>query len=69
MTIQLDAAGRIIKAKKPRKPTTRKARKGAAEKRIFPKYHEGMTTRAYIAAYHAANASIIMLTEVNYSCN
>lgn len=68
MTITIDAAGRIVKAKKPRKATTRKARKGAAEKRIFPKWYEGMTTRAYIAAYHAANASITMLTEVDYSC-
>lgn len=68
MTITIDAAGRIIKAKKPRKPTTRKTRRGAAEKRIYPKWSEGMTTRAYIAAYHAANASIIMLTEVDYSC-
>ena len=68
MTITITTTGAIVKTKKPRKTHTRKPRKGAAERRIYPKWHEGMTTRAYIAAYAAANASIIQLTEVNYSC-
>jgi hypothetical protein len=35
---------------------------------VFPKAHEGMPTRAYIEAYHAANASV-HLTVVEYVCN
>jgi len=69
MTITINTAtGAIIRTKKPRKTTTRKPRKGCAEKRVFPKYCEGMTTRAYIAAYHEANASVTLST-VDYLCN
>ena len=69
MTIQIDATGRIVKAKKPRKAAApRKARRGCAEKRIFPKWLEGMTTLGYIRAYHEANASVTLST-VDYLCN
>lgn len=60
----------IIKVNKPAKakaPKVRKARQ-CAVKRVFPKAHEGMPTRAYIEAYHAANASV-HLTVVEYVCN
>jgi len=69
MTITITASGAIVKPTKTRKPAMRKPRKGAAEKRIYPKWREGMTTRAYIEAYHAANASIVLLTQTEYLCN
>jgi hypothetical protein len=69
MTITIDSTGRIVKAKKPRKTAApRKARKGCAEKRSFPKWHEGMSTGAYIRAYHEANAAVSLST-VEYLCN
>jgi len=62
----------IIKpnAKAPKTPKAPKVRKPrlCAVKRVFPKAHEGMSTLAYIHAYHAANASV-HLTEVEYLCN
>jgi len=63
----------VITINKPRKPSKpRKApaigkTRQQAETRAFPKYHEGMTTLAYIRAYHAANASV-MLTTPEYVC-
>ena len=47
---------------KPRKP------RPCVNKRVFPKAFEGMPTRAYIEAYHNANASV-HLTMVEYVCN
>jgi hypothetical protein len=66
MTITITSAGEIVRVKKPRKATTRKVRH-ASEKRLFPKCHDGMTTRAYVEAYHQANAAV-HLTTVDYSC-
>ena len=51
----------------PKTPKVRKPRP-CAVKRAFPKAYEGMTTSAYIRAYHEANASV-HLTEVDYLCN
>jgi len=53
--------------KTPNAPKIRKTRP-CAVKRVFPKAFEGMTTLAYIRAYHDANASV-HLTEVEYLCN
>lgn len=39
-----------------------------ADKREFPKWREGMSTLAYIRAYHDANSSV-MLTMPEYLCN
>ena len=62
--------GHVIKAKKAPKikaPSIGKTRvKG--EVRHFPAYREGMSTMAYIEAYHAANSSV-MLTMPDYACN
>ena len=62
--------GHVIKAKKAPKvkaPSIGKTRvKG--EIRHFPAYREGMSTMAYIEAYHAANSSV-MLTMPDYACN
>jgi len=60
----------IIKVNKPTKAKTPKVRKPrlCAVKRVFPKAHEGMTTLAYIEAYHHANASV-HLTVVEYVCS
>jgi len=59
--------GHVIKAKKAPKgkaPSIGKTRvKG--EIRHFPAYHEGMSTKAYIESYHAAN-SHVMLTMPDY---
>ena len=56
-----------MKTTKPRKtPSIGKTRQ-QAETRAFPKYVEGMSTLAYIRAYHAANASV-MLTMPEYVC-
>jgi hypothetical protein len=60
--------------KKPKKPT--RARKAPAigktrakpDTRTFPKWREGMSTLAYIRAYHEANSSV-MLTMPEYLCN
>jgi hypothetical protein len=64
MTITITATGEIVRTKKPRKATTRKVRH-ASEKRVFPKCHANMTTRAYVEAYHQANAAV-HLTTVEY---
>jgi hypothetical protein len=58
------------KAKAPKTPKAPKVRKPrqCAVKRVFPKAHEGMTTMAYIRAYHEANATV-HLTVVEYVCN
>lgn len=53
--------------KSPKAPKVRKPRP-CAVKRAFPKAYEGMSTRAYIRAYHEANASV-HLTTVDYLCN
>jgi hypothetical protein len=62
--------GHVIKAKKPTKtqaPSIGKSR-AKGEIRHFPRYVEGMSTMAYIEAYHAANSSV-MLTMPEYACN
>lgn len=65
----ITTTGAIVKAKKAPKgkaPSIGKTRpKG--EIRHFPAYREGMSTMAYIQAYHAANASV-MLTMPEYTC-
>jgi hypothetical protein len=65
----ITSTGQIIKtpkAPKPKAPSIGKTRvKG--EIRHFPQYREGMSTHAYIVAYHAANASV-MLTMPDYAC-
>ena len=60
----------IIKVNKPAKVKAPKVRKprACAVKRVFPKANEGMSTLAYIRAYHEANATV-HLTEVEYLCN
>jgi hypothetical protein len=60
----------VIKTKTTR---TRKApaigkTRAKSESRAFPKYREGMSTLAYIRAYHEANASV-MLSMPDYACN
>ena len=56
-----------VKAPKVKAPSIGKTRvKG--EIRHFPAYREGMSTMAYIEAYHAANSSV-MLTMPDYACN
>lgn len=66
----------IIKVNKPSKPRKAPSKGKApaigktrqpAETRVFPKYVEGMSTLAYIHAYHTANASV-MLTTPEYVC-
>jgi hypothetical protein len=64
MTITITATGEIVRTKKPKKSPTRKVRH-AAEKRLFPKCYDGMTTLAYVHAYHQANAAV-HLTTVEY---
>ena len=63
--------GAIVKATRatrtPKAPKVRKPRP-CANKRTFPKADEGMSTRAYIRAYHEANASV-HLTQLEYLCN
>jgi hypothetical protein len=66
----ITTTGTIVKAKKAPKgkaPSIGKTR-ARGEIRHFPQYREGMSTHAYIVAYHAANASV-MLTMPDYSCN
>jgi hypothetical protein len=64
----ITTTGTIVKAiRAPKTPKVRKTRQ-CAVKRVFPKAVEGMPTRAYIEAYHAANASV-HLTVVEYVCN
>ena len=61
--------GHIVKAKKAPKikaPSIGKT-KVKGEIRHFPAYREGMSTMAYIQAYHNANASV-MLTMPDYTC-
>jgi hypothetical protein len=55
-------ATRALKAPKVRKTRLK------PDTRTFPKYREGMTTMAYIEAYHAANASVHLTMPV-YLCN
>ena len=53
--------------KKPRKaPVIGKTRVGQ-EKRVYPSNGAKLSTRAYIEAYHAANASV-HLTMPEYAC-
>lgn len=67
--VTINSTGHIVKPKKAPKgkaPSIGKTRvKG--ETRNFPVYREGMSTMAYIQAYHAANASV-MLTMPEYTC-
>jgi hypothetical protein len=60
----------IIKVNKPSKPRKAPAigkTRQLAETRVFPKYVPGMTTLAYIHAYHTANAAV-MLSMPTYTC-
>ena len=71
MSVTITATGSIVKPTKPRKATVKvlpgmRTSKGS-EKRDYPKWREGMSTRDYIAAYHAANATV-NLTTVEYAC-
>lgn len=69
MSITINSSGAIVKTRKAKTPKTRKAKVSkASEKRVFPAYKEGWTTLDYVAAYHAANASV-MLTTVDYTCH
>lgn len=52
---------------KRKTPTKSLKTRQLPETRVFPKNGHEMTTRAYIAAYHAANASVY-LTQVTYTC-
>lgn len=65
----ITTTGAIVKAKKPTKPKAPSIGKSRAkgEIRHFPQYREGMSTMAYIVAYHAANSSV-MLTMPDYTC-
>jgi hypothetical protein len=56
----------VIKTK-TKAPKVRKTRL-KPDTRTFPKYREGMSTLAYIRAYHEANSSV-MLTMPEYVCN
>ena len=68
MPITITATGQIVKTRKAKTPKTRKARVNrCAEKRVYPSYREGMSTLDYVAAYHAANASV-NLTLVECLC-
>ena len=68
MSITITSAGAIVKPHKAKAPKVRKARVNrSAEKRVYPSYREGMSTLDYVAAYHAANASV-NLTLVEYLC-
>lgn len=65
----ITTTGTIVKAKKAAKPKTPSIGKSRAkgEIRHFPAYREGMSTMAYIEAYHTANSSV-MLTMPDYTC-
>ena len=65
----ITTTGAIVKAKKAAKPKTPSIGKTRVkgETRNFPVYREGMSTMAYIEAYHAANSSV-MLTMPDYTC-
>lgn len=65
MTITLSPSGIVSKPKKPSKSPSIGKTRVRAETRDYPSYREGMTTLAYIRAYHAANASV-MLTMPEY---
>ena len=68
MPITITSTGAIVKTRKAKAPSQRKARVNrSAEKRVYPSYREGMSTLDYGAAYHAANASV-NLTLVEYQC-
>jgi hypothetical protein len=65
MTITLSPSGIVSKPKKaPKTPAISKTRT-RPETRCFPSYREGMSTLAYIRAYHTANSSV-MLTMPEY---
>lgn len=71
MSVTITASGLIVKPIKTRKTSVKvlpgmRTSKGS-EKRDYPKWREGMSTRDYIAAYHAAN-STVNLTSVDYAC-
>ena len=71
MSVTITATGSIVKSTKPRKANVKvlpgmRTSKGS-EKRAYPTWREGMSTRDYIAAYHAAN-STVNLTTVEYAC-
>lgn len=67
MTITISATGEVIRARKPRAKAIKPKLSRAREQRTYPVYREGWTTGDYIAAYHAANSSV-MLTTVSYTC-
>ena len=66
MSITITSTGQIVKTRKPRAKKARVNR--TSEKRVFPSYRVGMSTLDYVAAYHAANASVC-LTMVEYQCH
>lgn len=67
--VTINSTGHIVKPKKAPKGKTPSIGKTRAkgEIRHFPAYREGMSTMAYIEAYHAANSSV-MLTMPEYTC-
>jgi len=66
MSITITSTGKIVKTRKTRAKKARVNR--SSEKRIYPTYRRGWTTLDYVAAYHAANASVC-LTVVDYQCH
>ena len=58
MSITLSPSGIVSKPKKPVKSPSIGKTRAKAETRIFPRYVKGMSTLAYIQAYHAANAAV-----------
>ena len=69
MPITITSTGAIVKTRKAKAPSPRKARVNrSAEKRVYPPYRVGMSTLDYVAAYHAAN-STVNLTMVEYQCH
>ena len=68
MSVTITATGMPVKApKKPRKAPAIGKTRARAETRQFPPNGANLSTRAYIQAYHAANASI-HLTMPEYAC-
>jgi hypothetical protein len=65
MTITLSPSGIVSKPKKASKAPSIGKTRAKAETRTFPRYVKGMSTLAYIQAYHSANASV-MLTMPEY---
>ena len=69
MSITITSTGQIVKPRKATAPKVRKPKVNrSSEKRVYPSYREGMSTLDYVAAYHAANASV-NLTMVEYQCH